>query len=64
MDLKHQDPNVYTIKPLNGKGLLSMVNWHQLSDHQKSQENINPSDQAADTILPISLTKKISVKDS
>ena len=26
MESKHQDPNVYTIKPLNGKGPMHMVN--------------------------------------
>ena len=26
MESKHQDPNVYTIKPLNGKGPMCMVN--------------------------------------
>ena len=26
MDLKHQDPNVYTNRPLNGKGPVHMVN--------------------------------------
>ena len=27
MELKHQDPNVYNIKPLCGKGPMCMVNW-------------------------------------
>ena len=27
MESQHQDPNVYTIKPLNGKGPMCKVNW-------------------------------------
>ena len=32
MESQHQDPNVYTIKPLNGKGHMCKVNWQQLFD--------------------------------
>ena len=39
IESKHQDPNVYIIKPLNGKGPMYMVNWWQLFDLQKSQES-------------------------
>ena len=37
MESQHQDPNVYTIKPLNGKGPIHKVNWWQLFDLQKTQ---------------------------
>ena len=57
MELKHQDPNVYNIKPLSGKGTMHLVNWQQLFDLQKSQGD-NLLDQAPDTYLPIMLTKK------
>ena len=32
VESQHQDPNVYTIKPLNGKGPMHKVNWWQLFD--------------------------------
>ena len=32
MESQHQDLNVYTIKPLNGKGPMCKVNWQQLFD--------------------------------
>ena len=32
MESQHQDLNVYTIKPLNGKGPMHKVNWQQLFD--------------------------------
>ena len=35
VESKHQDPNVYNIKPLCGKGAMHMVNWQQLFDLQK-----------------------------
>ena len=55
---KHKDSNVYTIKPLNGKGPMCMVNWQQLFDLHKSQGNDMPANPAPDTKLPITLTKK------
>ena len=57
VELKHQDPNVYNIKPLCGKGPMHTVNQQQLFDLQKSQGDIllHP---APDTYLPIMLTKK------
>ena len=58
MELKHLDPSVYTIKPLNGKDPMYMVNWWQLFNLQKSQEDTNSLDKAPDTILPITVTKK------
>ena len=58
VELKHQDPNVYTIKPLNGKAPMHMVNWSKLFDLHKSQGNDIPSDPAPDTKLPIILIKK------
>ena len=30
VESQHQDPNVYTIRPLNGKGPMRKVNWWQL----------------------------------
>ena len=32
INLKHQDPNVSTIKPLNGKSTIHKVNWQHLFD--------------------------------
>ena len=32
VESQHQDPNVYTIKPLNGKGPMWKVNRQQLYD--------------------------------
>ena len=58
MELKHQDPNVYIIKPLNGKGPMHRVNWWQLFDLQKTQGSDMPSSPAPDTILPTLLAKK------
>ena len=52
MDSKYQNPNVYTIKSLNGKGPMHMVNRWQLFDCQKSQGD-NVLDQAPDTTIPI-----------
>ena len=40
MESKHQDPNVYTIKALNGRGPMCMVNWLQLFHLQKSHSII------------------------
>ena len=57
MELKHQDLNVYIIKPLNGKGPMHMVNWQQLFDLQKTQQSDMPSSPAPDTILPTLLVK-------
>ena len=62
MDSKHQDPNVYTIKPLNGKGPMHTVNWWQLFDLQNSQGD-NLWDQVPDTTLPTILAKKTPNKN-
>ena len=56
MELRHQDPNVYNIKPLCWKGPMHMVNRQQLFDLQKSQGD-NFLHPASDTYLPIMLTK-------
>ena len=58
MESQHQDPNVYTIKPLNGKGLMCKVNQWQLFDLQKTQGSDKPSNPVPDTILPTLLVKK------
>ena len=58
IESKHQDPNVYIIKPLNGKGPMHMVNWQQLFNLQKTQGSDMPSSPAPDTILPTLLVKK------
>ena len=58
MESQHQDPNVYTIKPLNGKGPMHKVNCWQLFDLQKTQGSDMPSNPAPDTILPTLLVKK------
>ena len=58
VESEHQDPNVYIIKPLNGKGPMCMVNWWQLFDLQKTQRSDMPSSPGPDTILPTLLVKK------
>ena len=58
MESQHQDPNVYTVKPLNGKGPMHKVNQQQLFDLQKTQGRDKPSNPAPDTILPTLLVKK------
>ena len=55
IELKHQDPNVYKIKPLCGKGPMRMVNQRQLFDLQKALGD-NLLHPAPDTYLPIMLT--------
>ena len=57
VESKHQDPNVYKIKPLCGKGPMCMVNWQQLFDLQKSPGD-NLLHPAPDTHLPIMLMQK------
>ena len=58
MESQHQHPNVYTIKPLNGKGPMHTVNQQQLFDLQKTQGSDKPSDPAPNIILPTLLVKK------
>ena len=58
MESQHQDPNVYTIKPLNCKGPMHKVNQQQLFDLQKTQGSDKPSDLAPNTFLPTLLVKK------
>ena len=58
IELEHQDPNVYIIKPLNGKGPVCMVNWQQLFNLHKSQQSDMPYNPAPDTKLPTLLVKK------
>ena len=36
MESQHQDPNVYTISPINGKGPMHKVNQWQLFDLEKT----------------------------
>ena len=58
VESQHQDPNVYTIKPLNGKGPMHMVNLWHLFDLQKTQGSDKPSNPVPNTILPTLLVKK------
>ena len=58
VESQHQDPNVYTIKPLNGKGPMCKVNRQQLFNLRKTQGSDKPSDPAPGTILPTLLVKK------
>ena len=58
VESQHQDLNVYTIKPLNGKGPMHKVNQQQLFDLQKTQGSDMPSNPAPNTILPTLLVKK------
>ena len=60
VESQHQDPNVYTIRPLNGKGPMCKVNWQQLYDLRKTQGSDKPSDPAPNTILPTLLVKKLT----
>ena len=68
MELKHQDPNVCIIKPLNGKSPMHMVNWQQLFDLHMSQGNDMPSSPVPDTkiatLLMMKPTKNISSQQS
>ena len=57
MDLEHLNPNVCTIKSLNGKGHMCTVKQWQLFDLQKSQGD-NLLGQAPNTTLHISPVKK------
>ena len=61
MESQHQDQNVYTIKPLNGKGPMHKVNWQQLYNLQKTQGSDKSSDPAPNTILPTLLVKKTTM---
>ena len=58
MESQQQDPNVYTIKPLNAKGPMHKVKWWQLFNLQKTQGSDKPCYPAPDTILPTLLVKK------
>ena len=58
VESKHQDLNVYVIKPLNGKDPMHKVNWWQLFNLQRTQGSDMPSNPAPDTILPTLLVKK------
>ena len=58
IESKYQDPNVYIIKPHNGKGPMHMVNQQQLFDLQKTQGSDMPSSPVPDTILPTLIVKK------
>ena len=35
---RHAEPNVHDIKPVDGKGQVCTVNWHQLQDLERTQE--------------------------
>ena len=58
VESKHQELNVYIIKPLNGKGPMCTMNQQQLFNLHKSQGSDKPSDPAPDTKLPTLLVKK------
>ena len=59
VDLKHQNPNMYSIKLLDGKGPMYMVNQKQLYNLQKSQGDPDSVDQTLDTKLLMYQTVKI-----
>ena len=58
VESQHQDPNVYTIKPLNGKDPMCKVNQQQLFNLQRTQGSDKPSNPDPDTILTTLLVKK------
>ena len=58
VESKHQDPDVYVIKPINGKGPMHKVNQWQLFDLQMTQGSDTPTSPAPDTILRTLLVKK------
>ena len=64
MDWKHQDPNVYSTRPLDGKGHMSTVNKWQLFNLQKSLGNTNTTNQDPDTNLPIYQAKKFPINNT
>ena len=41
---RHVEPNVYDIRPVNGKGPVHTVNQHQLQDHERTQEDKDSND--------------------
>ena len=40
---KHPEPNVYYVKPVNGKGQVWIVNWCEFQEPSKTQEDKGPS---------------------
>ena len=58
VESKHQDPNVYIIRPLSGKGPMCMVNWQLLFDLHKSQGSDMLSNPVPDTKLTTFLIMK------
>ena len=41
---RHAEPNVYDIKPVNGKGPVHTVNQYQLQDPERTQEDKDSKD--------------------
>ena len=52
VESQHQDPNVYTIKPVSGKGVVQKVNWHQLCDMKRSLGDPDPTDSIQNISVP------------
>ena len=43
MESQHLDPNVYTIKPVSGKGVVQKVNQYQLFNLKRSLKDPDPT---------------------
>ena len=42
VESQHQDPYVYTIEPVCGKGVVQKVNWHQLFNLKRTLGDADP----------------------
>ena len=58
MEAQHQDPNVYTIKPVSGKGVVQKVNWHQLFNLKRALRDADPTVGVPNIKLPKYQPKK------
>ena len=58
MESQHQGPNVYTIKPVSGKGVVWKVNWHQLFNLKRSLGDSGPTVSVPDINVPKYQPKK------
>ena len=62
---KHPEPNVYHIKPVNGNGPEWMVNWCQLQDLRKTQNDgglTSPQDNHDGAQVPSFNPKLMNIK--
>ena len=61
MESQHLDPNVYTMKPASGKGMVQMVNQHQLFNLKRSLGDPDPTVSVPNINVPkYQLKKKLT----